>query len=230
MAARFSRSSAESRASVSRDDDQAIFARSNISIRIGDAQSVVAFGTRALRVAHDPHRLQKATAEVQHARALGGGRVRSLSAPRSWSVQTSRARSVNARLASSAAACCALSLADSYARTARLTEPGGAWVSVRARWTREGGKAVGRKRSRSRPPWTSRAPCRIVRAPLRERGKQQTRSNRPRARLVRERRGRTQGFGARFERRERVESGHDATPGRRLARRLTRAASDCKIV
>jgi hypothetical protein len=49
-------------------------------------------------------------------------------------------------------------------------------------------------------------------------------------RLVRERRGRTQGFGARFERRERVESGHDATPGRRLARRLTRAASDCKIV
>ena len=64
------------RRSRARSRRRILHLRETDSGRIGDAQSVVAFGTRALRVAHDPHRLQKATAEVQHARALGGGRVR----------------------------------------------------------------------------------------------------------------------------------------------------------
>ena len=145
MAARFSRSSAESRASVSRDDDSN-FARSDVSVESAtpsrsSPSERAPFASRTTPTAsrRRPRRYNT------RARSEAGASGRS-SAPRSWSVQTSRARSVNARLASSAAACCALSLADSYAHTARRTETGGERVSVRARSARGGRKGVVRVR------------------------------------------------------------------------------------
>ena len=177
MAARFSRSSAESRASVSRDDDS-IFARSNISVESAtpsrsSPSERAPFASRTTPTAsrRRPRRYNT------RARSEAGASGRS-SAPRSWSVRTSRARSVNARLASSAAACCALSLADSYARTARLTEQG-LIGSASARSTRNGGKGAVRVRRGPRARRVESFGHCSANA-----GKQQTDLNRPRARFV----------------------------------------------